>query len=139
MQAHRLFAVAAIVVFSGSVARADGPAANSPDGTRVAVSDGKTVNVIETASGKILMKFVGSGNVTALAYSPDGKLLAAAAADDTVRVLDAAVGKEVIRIAKAPGGITGIAFSPDGKKLIASDKIKVLRRWNPATGEEVKE
>lgn len=59
----------------------------SPDGTRLATSDGKLVRVWDAASGKPLLQFTGhSDDVFALAWSPDGTLIASASADGTVQV-----------------------------------------------------
>jgi WD40 repeat protein len=54
--------------------------------------------------------------ITALAYRPDGKLLAAAAYKD-VFLFDPATGDERGRLAGLGSGVTALAFSPDGKRL----------------------
>ncbi|MES2643458.1 MAG: serine/threonine-protein kinase [Myxococcota bacterium] len=56
--------------------------------------------------------------IHAVAWSPDGRLLALAGLDGTARVLrisDGAVGI----VARSEGGILGVAFSPDGRRLAA--------------------
>lgn len=139
MNAIRLLALSALVGLGiASATRADAPTATSPDGKRLATADGMKVSITDTATGKILVQIAGNTNVTAIRFSPDGKLLVTASADNTVRMFDD-VGREQFRIAKTPPGITSLTFTADGKTLIAGDKDKVLRKWEVATGKEVKE
>ncbi len=61
-----------------------------------------------------------TGDVNAVAFSPDGKILATAA-DDTVRFWDVRDGSEVCRL-KAEWAVKALAFSPDGKWLVRADR-----------------
>jgi WD40 repeat protein len=55
--------------------------------------------------------------VSAIAYSPDGTLLAAAGADNVLRLWDLAAGKERLTLHGRLLGTCGLAFSPDGQTL----------------------
>ena len=75
--------------------------------------------------------------VTALAFSPDGKLLAATASfDPVVRVYDAADGAPRYTVGKGNLGATAIAFSRDGTLLAAADLDGKARLYDAATGRE---
>ena len=55
--------------------------------------------------------------VLSLAISPDEQHLASGGVDHTLRVWDAATGKEQCRI-EAPGEVKALAYSPDGQRLL---------------------
>src|SRR5262245_61261721 len=74
--------------------------------------------------------------VTALAYAPDGKLLAAGGYRD-VAFIDPASGDVVATLGGLPGPVTALAYSPDGRRLAiasgAPGKPAELR-VDPVTG-----
>jgi serine/threonine protein kinase/WD40 repeat protein len=65
--------------------------------------------------------------ITALAFSPDGKLLAATGRDRSARLYDGHC-KEVRRF--NPNTAQCLAFSPDGKTLVTGGADKCVRFWD---------
>src|SRR3990172_8071034 len=75
-----------------------------------------------------------TGAVLGLAFFPDGKTLASASWDRTVRLWDPVTGKELAVLTGQAKGPWTVAISPDGK-LIASggDETGSLILWDAAT------
>ena len=67
------------------------------------------------------IRFRHGDSINAAAYSPDGKTLATAGYGGTIRLWDAATGKQVAVFQREnKASITSLAFSPDGKTLAAA-------------------
>jgi len=95
------------------------------------------VQLRDAASGELRRALNGhAAKVTCLAFSPDGKLLAAGGRDKTIRLWDPASGAEVRAIASHAHAV---AFSPDGKLIASADYDRTVHLWDPATGKEVAE
>jgi hypothetical protein len=69
-------------------------------------------------------------------FSPDGRLLAAASGDGTVRIWDARSAKESRRLEGRQKIIKALAFAPDGKTLISAGDEPALLLWDLAGGKE---
>jgi WD40 repeat protein len=75
-------------------------------------------------------------SVTAVAFSPDGKMVASGSDDKTVRLWDAATGEERQKLEGHDNEVSAVAFSPDGKTVASGSYDKTVRLWDAATGEE---
>jgi len=70
-----------------------------------------------------------SSGINAVAFSPDGRLLASAGEDKAVRLWHLATGQNVGILTGHTDVVRGVAFSPDGKLLASAgdDKARGLR------------
>jgi WD40 repeat protein len=81
------------------------------------------------------------GVVNGLAVSPNGRAIATAASDQTVRLWDLADGSLIRTFGKRLGflgaghqdAVTGVSFSPDGYTLYSTSQDGALKAWDLAT------
>jgi WD40 repeat protein len=122
----------------------------SPDGKLVAAGghEGK-VFVWDAASGKKVADFPAvappapnttpaTNVVSALAFSPDGKLLAVGGHDAAIHLFQAGDWKYVRSMAGHGSSVTSLAFHPTGTVLASASKDRTVRLWNPANGQPIK-
>jgi WD40 repeat protein len=130
----------------------------TPDGAVLAIAGAEAITLWDFPSLQRVATLVGHGGSTfALAFSPDGTILAAGGRDrdrhprhavwlwDVDVMINAAreIGWDVPLlpdIARWPGGddsILDLKFSPDGQLLAAGDRAQATRLWDVATRRQV--
>ena len=70
--------------------------------------------------------------ILALAYSPNGRILAAGGGDDPVRLWDADTGREVRALPDT--WVQALAFSRKGSVIATAGTFKTIRLWEVVTG-----
>jgi WD40 repeat protein len=108
-----------------------GDLAFTPDGQTLVAGCG-TVHLIDRQTRAIL-ELMGPGRhkaVTAVAYAPDGRRFATAAADGSVRLLEAATGEVQALFRGHRLSAKGLAFSPDGKLLASGSADRSVVLWD---------
>jgi WD40 repeat protein len=94
------------------------PPAFSPDGRTLAVAEGGAVSLWEVASGRPRGRLAGGPAAAfALAFSPDGRLLAGGGPEGAVTLWDLATGEIAGRLRADLGRVGSLAFSPYGTRL----------------------
>jgi WD40 repeat protein len=69
-------------------------------------------------------------NVTAVAFSPDGSLLASASMDQTIKIWKTSDATLQHTFTGHTNGVTSVAFSPDGSKIVSGCMDGTVKVWN---------
>jgi WD40 repeat protein len=106
----------------------------NPAGTRVAIVAGNIVEIWNPSTPAIVFTLNGHiDKVLAVAWSPNGALIATGSRDNTVRVWDGSTGSPVRTLLGHDAAVTAVAWSPDGGCLVSLDAEGQpnLFVWNP--------
>jgi WD40 repeat protein len=108
----------------------------SPDGSHLAVantSNSGQVSILDVATDKVVTVLTAhTGQVEDISYSSDGKLLATASIDHTVRIWDPHTGR-LLRILYHPGPVDAVAFGPTSNRIATLDYAGTIRLWDACT------
>jgi WD40 repeat protein len=110
----------------------------SPDGKTLAVA-GSGVQLWQTATGRrigIALPAAGHGRYPAVAFSPDGTMLATLGADGTARIWNVTTQQQIGAPMTVGGSGTrtgAVAFSPNGRTLVTVGAGGQARLWAAGT------
>ena len=112
----------------------------SPDRKRIAgAGPNRTARVLDANTGKETLSLQHIDDVSAVAFSADGKRLALGGGsnDKTVTLWDVATGQRLRTLRGHDGAVNSLAFSPDGSRIVSAGGDKNARVWDAAHGKEL--
>ncbi|TWT81443.1 Serine/threonine-protein kinase PknB [Planctomycetes bacterium CA13] len=72
-----------------------------------------------------------------VAFSPNGKHVASAGRDSTIKIWDAETGQEIVTLTGHTNQVGGVAFSPDGSRLASASFDNTIKLWDTRTYREI--
>lgn len=140
----------------GRLEQAFGPVADwravalSPDARMVAAGEGANIRLWDVPTGTLLRVMEGHwkdetqeewlghrGEVTALAFSPDGTILASGAEDATLAFWEVATGQVLWNSSPHWAGLKKVVFSADGTMLLSASADTKARSWRATGGKNL--
>ena len=109
----------------------------SSDNTRLAVASSIGIWLYDIHTGSETALLTGhTETVTHVAFSPDGKILASSARDETIRLWNTEIGESLLSLSNATHPIA-LKFSTDGKTLISQNWNGTVWFWDITTGKQL--
>jgi hypothetical protein len=109
----------------------------SSDGKHLALGIGNGAVIYDTETWREVRRLEGQPNViVSVAWSPDGRTLAAGGQEGAVTLWDLSTGAIRRTLEGHTAYVGAIAFSPDGRTLVTGSHDGSVRIWDPEEGRE---
>ncbi len=107
----------------------------SPDGRRLlSGSEGGTLRLLETSTGRELLRLEGGPRIWSVAFTPDGRRAVSAGDDGALKLWDLEAGKCAGAYLGHEGAVLAVAVSPDGLNVLSGGLDGTLRSWDLERG-----
>ena len=94
------------------------------------------VKLFNATNGELAKLLVTTSDAeVCLAFSADGKRLAAGGADNVIRIWDVETGRQLQNIEQHADWVLSLAFNADGERLVSGSRDKTARIFDSKTGE----
>ena len=100
----------------------------SPDGEKIALSNGNAIKLWDIATKREIATFEGhTDSVNSVAISRDGKKIASGSSDRTVKLWDIATKREIATFEGHTDSVNSVAISRDGKKIASGSSDRTVK------------
>jgi len=72
-----------------------------------------------------------------IAFSPDGKKIASASFDNTIKLWQSDTGKNIATLEGHSSWVSSVCFSPDGKKIASASEDKTIKLWDSVSSKNI--